>query len=212
MKKIVALLMVVILAVSLCACGNNAQVLSLHEKATTDIMKLQINSAELAFYAKSAQTSTSDGSTANIDEACAPLDSASGAYYKTNKGYTLLCLDFTLENLDRDTLEIGGSFPSVEVSFEVNQDGKSSKMRGYSLNYPEGMNSLNLEYSPMSFNGRKFMTNKTSNKIINAGSTVRIKTVGVLNFESVDLSAPFDLTVTLSNSSKRTEKFVYTIN
>lgn len=63
---------------------------------------------------------------------------------------------------------------------------------------------------PISTNGKDFITNKTSNIIISAGETDRIKYVGIIGFDA-DLSGSFELVAEIKNSDGAGEKFIYTI-
>ena len=124
----------------------------------------------------------------------------------SNKGHTLVCLDFTIKNTDRGTLDTSNSI----VTFSVNQNGQSATVRGYDLNNEDGSYDLSLFYSPISKNGRDFYKNETSNELISAGKTLRIKVVGIISFDA-DLESPFDLVVSLKNSSNDKDKYIYTI-
>ena len=174
------------------------------DTVSTDILELSVNSVELSYYAAGASTSTSDGRTVNVDEACSPLES--GGFYTANKGRTLVCLDFTLTNTDRSSLNTGDYI----VSFSVKQNDDYAIVRGYDLNNADGSYGLNLWNMPISTNGKDFITNKTSNIIISAGETDRIKYVGIIGFDA-DLSGSFELVAEIKNSDGAGEKFIYTI-
>lgn len=174
------------------------------DTVSTDIMDVTVNKAELSYYAIGAQTSVGSGKTANVEEACSP--SESGGFYTANKGRTLVCLDFTLTNTDRGSLNTSDYI----ISFYVKQNDNGATVNGYDLNNDNGMYGLNLSRMPIAINGQDFVTNDTSNKIISAGDSVRIKYVGIIGFDA-DLSAPFDLVVDIDNSDGGSEKFIYTV-
>ena len=177
---------------------------TLGDTVSTDILELSVNNAELSYYAAGASTSTSDGRTTNVDEACSPLES--GGLYTANKGRTLVCLDFTLTNTDRSSLNTD----EYIVSFSVIQNDDYEIVRGYDLNDEDGCYGLNLTHMPISTNGQDFITNETSNIIINAGESDRIKYVGIIGFDA-DLSDSFELVAEITNSDGDGEKFIYTI-
>lgn len=169
---------------------------------STDIIELTVHKASLCYYAAGATTS-SDGETANPEEACEPA--GSDALYSCNKGHVLVCLDYTIKNTDRDRLDTNDRI----VRFSIRQDDNSYPVNGYDLNNPDG-NPLGLDMylAPIARNGGRFQTNKTTNAIIEAEESYEIKAVGIAGFEA-DLSAPFDLIVSVQNSSGNSEKFIY---
>lgn len=169
---------------------------------SSDIVELTINEAALAYYATGASTG-SDGKTANVDEANSPAES--GGLYTAAKGRCLACIDFTIKNTDRNSLNTSDYI----ISFSVVQNGNYGNVNGYDLNNDNGTYGLNLWNAPIAYDGGDFYTNSSSNDIISAGQTARIKYVGVAGFEA-DLNAPFDLIVYLKNSSGGTETFIYT--
>lgn len=174
------------------------------DMVSSDIMEFTVNKAELAWYAQSPQYDSSTKKVSNIDSACAPT--GEDGFFKANKGHTLICLDFTIKNTDRGTLNTLDNI----ISFTVIQNGKSGTVNGYDLNYADGKYGMDLSFSPIAENGGDFYKNETSNELINAGSTLRIKMVGIVSFDA-DLKAPFDLGVSINNSSNGTDKFLYTI-
>lgn len=174
------------------------------DTVSTDIMEVTVNKAELSYYAIGAQTSVGSGKTVNVEEACSP--SESGGFYTANKGRTLACLDFTLTNTDRGSLNTSDYI----ISFYVKQNDNGATVNGYDLNNDNGMYGLNLSSMPISINGQDFVTNDTRNEIIGAGNSVRIKYVGIIGFDA-DLSAPFELVVDIDNSEGGSEKFIYTV-
>lgn len=174
------------------------------DTVSTDILEVTVHSAVLSYSAVGAQTSTSDGRTTNISKACLPPSDNDYALYKANKGHSLLCVDFTLKNTDRDSLNTSDYI----VSFSVNQNGNSSSVNGYDLNNANGSYGLNLSHMPISTNEQDFKTNDTGNIIMRAGETDRIKYVGIFGFDA-DLSAAFDLVVEIKSSDGNTEKFIY---
>lgn len=174
------------------------------DTVSTDIMELTVKKAALGYYAEGAETSTADGKTTNADTACEP---AEGGFYSCNKGHVLVCLDFVLKNTDRASLNTSDYI----VTFFIRQGENYAPVRAYDLNNPDGGYGLNLFQAPIAINGSDFVTNGTSNIIVDADESAEIKMVGVAGFEAEDLSAPFELIVDLNNSSGSSEKFIYNI-
>jgi len=205
MKKIICCVMLMALMVSLCSCGATSTKYNVGGTVSSDIAELTVKKASLGYYAAAASTSTSTGKTANISTAFEPTDK-SNVFFKASKGYTLVCLDFVLKNLDRDDIQ------NYVVSFSVKQNGETAAVMGYDLNMKGGSGNLNLSYASIAYNGSTdFYTSRTMNEIIDPGESVEIKTVGIIGFDA-DLDAPFELIAELKNSSGKAEKFVYEIN
>ena len=181
----------------------------LGDTVSTDILELTVKKASLAYYAKGANTTT-DGKnrTTNIDEAYEPADGSSYCFYKCNKGRVLVCLDFILKNTDRSSLNTTDGY---NVEFVIRKDGDTFDVKGYALNYPDGILGLNYGHSSIAVNDGDFITNKTGNIIMKSGTAYEIKTVGIAGFEAEDLSASFELIATIKNSSGDTEEFFYSI-
>ena len=177
---------------------------TLGKKVSTDIMEVTVDKAELSYYAISPSTSTSSGKTTNINEACSP--SAKGSFFTANKGRTLVCLDFTLTNTDRNSLDTDDYI----LSFFVKQNENGATVRGYDLNNDDGSYGLNLNLMPIAVNGQDFYTNRTSNEIIQAGESIRVKYVGIVSYDA-DLSNPFELVVNIKNSNDNSESFIYAV-
>lgn len=171
---------------------------------SSDIIELTVNNVKLSYYAIAPQTG-SNGKTGNPDEACSASENEE-KFFVARKGRTLVCLDFTLKNNDRGSLNTDRGL----VSFSVQQNDNYAKVNGYDLNSEDGRPGLNLSFSPISVNGQDFVTNDTSNEIISAGDSVRIKVVGIIGFDA-DITAPFELVVSIDNSSGGEEQFVYLI-
>lgn len=196
MKKAISLLLALVICLSLCACGGSNETGAnerggsdetganeLGEMVSTDILELTIHDAVLSYYA------TADA---------VPTDN-SGAYV-ASKGSTLVCLDFTLTNTDRASLDTR----DILLEFNVKQNSNKSRVDGYK------QAGLYLYGMPISENGQGFVANNSSNILISAGSTVQIKYVGIIGFDA-DLSSPFELVAKVKTSSGRSEDFVYTI-
>ena len=176
----------------------------LGDMVSSDIIELTVNNAELAWYAQGAQYESVTKKVTNVNAACGP--NADGGFFKANKGRTLICLDLTIKNTDRSKLDTGDYI----ITFTVVQNGQSATVMGYDINSEDGRYGLNLSYAIVAENDGDFYKNETSNIFIYAGSTVQIKVVCIFKFDA-DLNAPFDLIVSLKNSSSGNDRFLYTI-
>ena len=213
MKKWIALLLALVMCLALCACGGDKKESSSEEREASyqlgdtvskEILEVTVNNAAISSYAAGPATSTSDGTTSNVEEACAPAESG---FFKANKGRTLVCLDYVIKNLDRDTLNTSDYI----VEFAVKRNGEAYQVKGYDLNNKDGSFGLVFRWSPVSKNGGDFETHDSDDILIHAGETVEIKVVGIAVFEDEDLNAPFDLVVKIKNSSNTEDSFTYSI-
>ncbi len=159
------------------------------DTVSTDIIELTVNKAELSYY---ADTTCSASETSGV--------------YTANKGRTLLCLDFTLRNTDRSSLNTSDYL----VNFYVNQNGESVLVKGYDINNEDGCYGLMLFNMPLSVNGGVFVHHGTSNEIIRAGDSIQVKYVGIIKMDA-DLSEPFELMIDIVNSDDNRESFLYII-
>lgn len=176
---------------------------SVGDTVSTDILEVTVKKAALGYYAVGASTS-STGNTTNVDEACEPADSG---FFTSSKGRCLLCIDFVIKNTDRASIDTDKGI----ISFFVNQNGETKVARGYDLNNPDGKIGLVLSRMPISKNGGEFKTNNTENIIMRESESYEIKYVGVVGFEPNDLTAPFEVIVSIDNSNGEREEFLYTI-
>ena len=179
------------------------------ESVSTDIIEFTLNKAVLGYSAISPQTSTNGKrTTVNPDTALLPPDGNGGnTFFTSSKGRVLACLDFTIKNTDRNTLNTDKNI----YSFSVKQDDNYALVRGYDLNNKDGQYDLTLQWSPIAVNGGEFTTNDTTNKLLDANSSYEIKVVGVVGFEPENLTDPFELVVQLKNSNDETESFLYRV-
>ena len=214
MKRVLTLILALMMVLSLCGCGGagasagtDAKTTALGETVSTDILEVTVKKAALAYAAAAASYNASTDKVSNLDEACEPADSG---LYQSNKGRCLLCIDFVLKNTDRATIDTDNCY----VQFTVKQNGKSADLKDFDFNNPDGRGWSELRFSgmPISVDGGDFVVSHTSNMLIDAGESVEIKYVGVVGFEPDALDDPFEVVVSIPNSSGERETFTYTVN
>ncbi len=120
MKKILALLLVALMLMGLCACGNRAQegeqsaqgtdtskiedskTYKLGDTVSTDIIDFTLDRAELGIYLH-------DGTAGDRDEICMPAEDnkyIDNDCFIASVGHTFVSLQFTISNHDRTTINI----------------------------------------------------------------------------------------------------------
>lgn len=178
------------------------------DTVSTDIIELNVKKAALAYYSERPTIESATGTVINLDVAYEPAEKGGPTFLESNKGHALVCLDFTVKNTDRSTLDTQDNI----ISFAIRQGDDYSLARGYDLNNPDGSDdSMDLRYSIISENGGDFKYHEAINKLIDSGSTYEMKVVNVVNFEPEDLSAPFELIVTVKDSQGNEKNFIYDI-
>lgn len=160
------------------------------ETVSTDILEITLNDAQLSYYA---------------NESLEPTEN--GGIFTTNKGNTLVRLDFTITNKDRTTLDT----QYLSMYFTVLQNENFSTVMGYDPNYPNGQWGLNYAYAFVAEPEGALAANSSSNILLPSEIPLHVIVIGVANFEADDTSAPFYLTANLGNSDKTVEKFMYSI-
>lgn len=174
------------------------------ETVSTDIVDVTVKKAALGYYANGVVSDSCDNVT-NVSEACEP---SNGGFFESSKGRCLLCIDFVIKNTDRS----GYIDPSDYISFTVRQNGKSAVVKGYDLNEKDGwfLDGFRFIDLPISFDGGPFEIKVTP--YVDAGHSMEVKYVGVVGFEPDGLDDPFEVIVTIMNSKRTKERYIYAIN
>lgn len=206
MKKWMTLLLTLLLALSLTACGGNtngtgstgsdggdtkeeAEGLALGEKAATDIVELTLDRADLAV----ALGNTQDETYYLPKEYSAEDDSDNP--FVAAKGHTLVAMTYTLANLDRASVDLDGSFNPGFLSIGYNGESYSGETHyGYEK---EAGGSWEI-YSSM-------------NVLLSAGETASYRCYVDIPVEAADLNDTFTVTFTLPNSQGESEDFTYAV-
>lgn len=186
----------------------------LDDTVSSDILDFSLKKASLGYYAVGPKIRIGAGAnyeTTNIDEAYEPTDDPDSAYFKCNKGHVLVCVDFVITNTDRAKLNsLDFDWNKPFLSFELKQNDNTSTAWGYVLNdWERGV--FDFKFTSISEDGGDFRSRGTTNIIMDPNVPFEVKTVLVADFEAEDLSAPFEFTVGLANSSGGVEKFVYSV-
>lgn len=209
MKKLLVLLMVVVLCVSLCACGSDSTnsipsypELQMKETASTDIIDFTLSDASFAIFA---------GNTVN-DSYLSPTDD-SNSMYGAPVGYTFVIPTFKITNKDRaGSLDVGGTFSDWKFTWEINYNGQIYPVVGWDLNDKTGGD---LDLSPGAcldpLTGDLIENSDTTNSLISAGMSESYRILGMVNMEPTSLDDGFELTVNVMNSKNEYEYFTYII-
>ena len=223
-RKILISLMVASLAIGIVGCGNSTDVNSadaesestaeeesesstdevtykLGETVSTDLADFTLDAATFSYYAN-----------ANSASLCEPIDEDDGGIFVASLGHALVPLTFTINNKDRDHLNIG-YMGDWKLCFTVIYNGEEYPLNGFDLTYkPDGNTSgLNLSYCAVSFDGGKsFEKHDSSNEFQYSGEET-YRAVGVVSVDPESLDDSFELRVQVKNSAGEYEYFTYVV-
>ena len=190
----------------------------LNDTVSSDIIDFTLHRATLAYYADGSTTKlVSTGRVTNADTVYLPTESRSESIlpYAANKGRVLICLEFTVKNNDRATLDIGGSFSDwLGKDITATYQDKDYRVKSYDLSDIDGdVFGINLEHSIYSKDeGTTWFANDTTNYLLKASDTITLRLVGIASFEPASLTDTYQLKVGLLNSKKESDEFVFEIS
>lgn len=171
---------------------------NLNDTVSTDIIDFKLVNAEFSYYASSI----------NNDTYCKPVENTNGIFV-TNKGHTFVCMTFVITNKDRASISIA-DYSGFPLYFDVIYNNEHFDLRAFDLNNADGRNYLSLQYALIR-NSDKLVKSDSNNKILSAGETLTIQTLGQINTEPSNLTDNFEMLIRLPNSKGETEEFIYTI-
>ena len=217
--KVIAIVLILVL---LFVCGgtyamNNTDLkytLGLEQKyqlgdtVSTDLADFTLDAATFTYYASSFSTLTPSPECTY----CKPIDESDGGIYKASAGHALVAMTFTINNKDRTTLDIGGTFGEWELKFTAKYNGEEYSVNGYDLNDRDGRTTgISLGSSAVSIDGGKSFVNHGSDNELQSPGVETYRTVGVISVDPESLDDSFDLTVPVLNSAGEYEYFTYEV-
>ena len=201
-------------------CGPTASktpTYGLNDTVSSDIIDFTLHRATLAYYADGSTSKlVSTGRVTNADTIYLPIESESESLlpYAANKGRVLICLEFTVKNNDRTTLDIGGSFSDwLGKDIIATYQDKDYRVNSYDLKDIDGdVFGINLEHSIYSKDeGATWFANDTTNYLLKASDTITLRLVGIASFEPTSLADAYQLKVDILNSKKESDQFIFEI-
>ena len=179
----------------------------LGETVQTDILEFTLKSATLAQYAeRSLKWDKNTLEVESADHYIIPTDTPSEYGFKTNKGRTLICLEYSYKSNDREKVEIASN------GMKVTYNGSEVDVKGYKDGKPDGDSGFYQYNAIIKVNDgdRWFYPNQQS-IFIPVGETGTFRNNGIAKFEPKSLADSFDLRVSVLDSSGEKQDFVYTI-
>lgn len=194
-KKILLSLLIVISIFAITGCGkdgdsSNTKNYSLGDVVETDILKFKLIAGEYTY----ALVNTNNDDFASPKEYDASTDNRNP--YVASKGHTYAAFTFYVENLDRSSVEFGGSFnsnfTSVEYGGEKYNDNASFKAKSED----------NLNWSSYS----------SSNVLLLAGKKEYYRAYVDISTDVKNLDDTLELTIYLPTSEGKNKAFKYVIS
>ena len=204
MKKIIAILLVLTMAISFVACGEKEPEIvknNLKDTVATDIVEFTLEDSKLTYY-------VSNNSATYVEPTETP-----NTLYAAKKGTCFVSMTVTIKNIDRGgSLSFAGSFNSWNpCDWSVKYNGETYEMFGFDLN-DTNAKKINLSYGALvnKDTGKVIKRVGTNNALISAGETFTIRMFGIIKTEPTALTDGFDLEVQVP-SSEGHQNFTYTI-
>lgn len=192
-KKILLVILCIVCLLGFTGCGSEqTNTYKIGETVETDKLKLTLNNSKLSF-ALNSKYSSDYGTPIEYDSS-----NLATKYYVANKGHTLVYFEFTVENLDRGSVSLGGvdNVKFITVKYN-NKNYKPSDSTDTAKFILENDSKYWRKYS-------------VSNILLFSGESKTYR--GYLNIpvEANDLEDTFEITFTLP-SSKGSKKFTYKV-
>ena len=204
-------------------CGPTASktpTYGLNDTVSSDIIDFTLHRATLAYYADGSTSKlglVSTGRVTNADTAYLPIESESESLlpYAANKGRVLICLEFTVKNNDRATLDIGGTFSDwLGQDITATYQDKDYPIKSYDSHDIDGdVFGINLSHSIYSKDeGATWFANNSRNYMLKADNAITLRLVCIAGFEPTSLTDTYQLKVDILNSKKESDQFVFEIS
>lgn len=175
------------------------------DSVETNVMRFTLDRAELAIALDRRMTvgvgAPADGYAGGSYYLPKEYDAADDADnpFVASKGHTLVSMTFTVENLDRGSLDLFDSWHSDGYIYIVH-DGKSYKGE--------------FKFGAENENGEGWKDYHSSNVLLGSGETSSYKAYVDIPVEIEDLSSPFEIKLNLPNNSEGSsvKNFTYLVN
>lgn len=190
---------------------NEAVAYGVGDSVETDIVRFTLDRAELAIAVENSGAATfgpgSDGLAKDsyfMPKEYDPEDDANNPFVAA-KGHTLVSITFSVENLDRASVELDDTLS--DPLFSIEYDG---------VVYPNDESSnkgvdRGTEYGAENENGEGWKSCSLAGILLSAGQASSYKCYVDIPVEIDDLDSDFKVIVNLPNSAEETESFEYAI-
>lgn len=196
------------------AGGSTAKTYTIGDTVSTDILDFTLDRAAMSFYADKHLTRTMQKVVTTADKYALPTNESSDHNFVANKGRVLICLEFTVKNNDRSTINMcsaGNNWLTKDLT--VTYGGKEYPVNGYDMNNPDG-DTFGMKLGDAIFSKDDKATweyDGSSNYLLRAEENTTFRVVGVAVFDPKSTADPFQLSVDVLNSEDKKEKFTYSI-
>jgi hypothetical protein len=194
MKKKICLVLVFILSLFIITGCGSSETYKIGDAVSTDIANFKLVAGEFAY----ALENTSGSDFAIPKEYDAKDDSNNP--YVAAKGHTLVAFTFYIENLDRSSLDMGGSFNSVfaKVKYDKKEYGDTNEQV--------------VEFKAESEDYLNWKSYSSDNILLSAGDKLYYRAYMDIPVDVSSLDDTVEITIYLPNSGGKTEEFTYVIS
>ena len=211
MKKIICLVLILALALPICACGNSETYYQLGETVSTDIFEFTLDEADLAI-ALNNERNTSFFLPKEYDS---NLDANNS--YVAPVGHTLVAFTYTVNNINRSSSEFHKGYGSfAKATYNGKEYGASSE--GGGKGFEEGAyylyeNKIVMnEYKKMeTYKSNTWYRFPSNNFFLSAGNKETRRAFFDIATNVDSLNDEFYITIEVPNSKGEVESFTYII-
>lgn len=196
-KKILLGLLVFVALFTITGCGknnNSTKKYSLGDTVKTDIISFKLTAGEFTY----ALVNTNGDEFAMPKEYNAEVDNKNP--YVAAKGHTLAAFTFYVENLDRSSIDIGGSFNSKFGSITYDKE-----------NYGDN-NDSKVKFKSTSDDNLNWESYSSDNILLQAGEKKYFRAYIDIPTDVKSLDDTMELTIYLPTSEDKTEAFTFVIS
>lgn len=200
MKRTIALLLSLVMALSLCACGGEKpagdtdKALVLGETGETDVASITLDWAEFAI----ALENTWGDDYYNAKEYDAQEDAKNP--YVAAKGHTLVTFIYTISNLDRTSIDLDGYFNDNFITVKYQGESYADETHYGAMGTKDQFGVIQWEsYS-------------SANILVGAGETETYKGYIDIDTEATDLTDAFTLVFNVPNAQGETEAIEFAVD
>lgn len=203
MKKFICVVLILALALPICACGGGENYYQIGETVSTDIFEFTLEEADLAI----ALNRVLNDSYFTPKKYDAKEDS--GNPYVASIGHTMVVFTYTVENINRETSDFN------ETRFST---AKYNNKQYSAKNFEEGAYYLYENRTVINANGKMetqranvWYTRPSSGMLLTAGEKESRKACFEIETEVENLTDEFYITVKVPNSKGKKESFTYIV-
>lgn len=202
MKRAIVLLLIAIMILGLCACGNREDGLALGEVAATDLAEFKLEDSVFTSYVSNVSSSYVEATDVKND------------LFAAAEGHCYVSMVFTITNKSQDrSICYASSLAEWNPNWVVSYNEESYPVKGFDINNEEGTAFINLSYAAIvdQARGITLKKNESVNYLLAPNESVTIRTFGVIDVEPDTLNDAYSVKIGVLNSEGEHEEFTYVV-